>query len=249
MVRTSVLFLFAAVVLLLLSGCRTGYGVFTGASGNFTYEVPDDQVKTTTSAYMFRFQTEDLADEEVRGGVRFEVSDVDDDLFEDLGQNAQDFRLYDIHPFLNILLGDRDSLSVVLRAGPYYLSHELRDRVVKSDRRKWKTYGARITVEPRFKLDRRLHLFGEGSAGRGFTRIHDETAVMSDRAKERSVSYGYRAGVRLVPDDDAFVEVAYFYRSSCFNESDDFLQAGTGAFLPETKTYFRGVALSLGIRF
>lgn len=220
----------------------------TLGGGRLDYDTDGSPFDDDDSAAFFRFRAEGLAEREFGFGISHEYTVGNDELLAAPGFD-QGFRLQQHDTFIYLYAQERfpDDFRFPIRFGPYFNYLSLEDEN-SSDEIEWFSLGARVSIEPEFILARddqfELSLYGDLSLGVHGTLIDSDTSVVNDEFESNGATLGIEAGLRYRFGTFS-MGLAYLQRSTFFDESD----AERGVFVRESEDVFRGVVLSLGLRF
>lgn len=220
----------------------------TLGGGRLDHETRRSPFDDDEEAAFFRLRVEGLSHRELGFGVSHEYTVSSDELLAPAGADLG-YRLQQHDTYLYLYAMERfpDDFRFPIRFGPYFNYLSLADEN-SSDELEWFSIGARLSVEPELILTRddqfELSLYGDASIGVHGTIIDSDTSTVRDEFETSGATLGIEAGLRYRFGTFSMA-LAYLQRSIYFDESDP----ERGVFVRESDDLFRGVVLSMGVRF
>jgi hypothetical protein len=185
----------------------------------------------------------------IGGGVQLTLEGSDDDLFDEGGGVDTSVSSFDLYPHLT-LRPHGGRFRVPVRIGPYLGAHGFESRGPGlTENVDWFAFGLRAEVEPEIDLVRRqngtgISFYGRFRIGGGAAGISAETSAVNDDFTTSVLSYGLETGFRFQLSR-FLIELGYGFDRSDYDESD--VEAEN--FIRETSFTYRGVFLSMGVRW
>ncbi|HUR29685.1 MAG TPA: hypothetical protein VM509_15955 [Planctomycetota bacterium] len=201
------------------------------AGGKYEHDI-DGSLQDKTSAGHFGLLAEGSTHSGIGGGISLEVTNSDDDLFENQIVDSDQATLVEIDPFFLYRVRGGDRFQMPLRFGPWIHVLTLDDQG-SSDELTWVSLGLRLEVEPEVVLARtddfEFSLFTALSLAGGGTEVHLDSSGGDEDFDTDAGEFGFEIGPRFRWSHFE-AGFSFLHRAVEFDESD-----------PENNVTVRGV--------